>query len=789
MAYQLPLHVDLNFQGNEAQNLVIQNSGGLPSSPSNGQIIFHNGVPKYYLASSGSWFSMSAVSTTGYWANLQGGTSINQSFIVSTGGLISFTGAGIINTNQFNGNTVVAVVDGGTAHSSFPLGELLIGSGTSIAHATGLKFQSSGPLQLIINNAVGSGTLAITPESNTAPIYISPQSLLTVPLVNTIEYNGSGLYFSDQNAVRWKVADFSDSINSFTGPTSIIKGGTNATSFSANAVLFMDNNNVRMTGIVPTATSGQFLAFDGLMWKLATGITNDSIIKAPTNYVRNAIKAGSGIKGLVIYSTGSSPISTGGYQQNSYFEIQSRSDNAILQIYEEGMIPQILICSPSIRFLGTGISPDEATLSMYSSLGIAGSINTNGDTADGGNLITHNGGGTLNTYTGYLQLGIDGTRTTLTRSSTTNRSITIPDRDGTFLVASGINAATSGQYMGYNGSYWIPSTVVASGGSVSDGDKGDITVSGAGSVWTIDNDSVTYAKIQNISAASKILGRGSESGSGDTEEISVGGGLSVSGTTLISTGIFLNSVSTTSPISISGINSPVISTNITSNRLIGRTTAGSGVMEEIRASTGLVLNNLNLSVDYGTSSSTACIGNDNRLTKYVDSFDGILKPSFPLSSTNMQVTGGAGYFNFLGRASTPFPIRRLYVRGTTAGVGAQTAEMGVFKSPLPPNASGQVVTCIWATGSIDSFLSVSATTKHGTTVDNSVACSSGDYLWYGIRINMATTQPFVRACTADWRLGGLLVATGSSVFAAGSGYIANLLPNCEDSAPYIVGLV
>lgn len=53
---------------------------------------------------------------------------------------------------------------------------------------------------------------------------------------------------------------------------------------------------------------------------------------------------------------------------------------------------------------------------------------------------------------------------------------------------------------------------------VSDGDKGDITVSSSGTVWTIDNDAITYAKIQNISATDKLLGR-SSSGAGDIEEI------------------------------------------------------------------------------------------------------------------------------------------------------------------------------------------------------------------------------------------------------------------------------
>ena len=54
-------------------------------------------------------------------------------------------------------------------------------------------------------------------------------------------------------------------------------------------------------------------------------------------------------------------------------------------------------------------------------------------------------------------------------------------------------------------------------GGVADGDKGDITVSVGGTVWTIDPLAVTYAKIQNVSATARVLGRFS-GGAGPIEE-------------------------------------------------------------------------------------------------------------------------------------------------------------------------------------------------------------------------------------------------------------------------------
>lgn len=58
-----------------------------------------------------------------------------------------------------------------------------------------------------------------------------------------------------------------------------------------------------------------------------------------------------------------------------------------------------------------------------------------------------------------------------------------------------------------------------------DGDYGDITISGVGTVLTIDNDVVTFAKVQNI-ATNRILGRTTAS-SGNIEELTVSNGLTL----------------------------------------------------------------------------------------------------------------------------------------------------------------------------------------------------------------------------------------------------------------------
>jgi hypothetical protein len=99
---------------------------------------------------------------------------------------------------------------------------------------------------------------------------------------------------------------------------------------------------------------------------------------------------------------------------------------------------------------------------------------------------------------------------------------------------SGINQAPPGtnwQLVALKGEPGSSGTV----GSLSEGNKGDISVTDGGNTWTINNNSVELANIQEI-ATNRLLGR-STAGQGVVEQITIGAGLQVVNSVLSSSGV------------------------------------------------------------------------------------------------------------------------------------------------------------------------------------------------------------------------------------------------------------
>lgn len=256
-----------------------------------------------------------------------------------------------------------------------------------------------------------------------------------------------------------------------------------------------------------------------------------------------------------------------------------------IDISEEGGAPATVT---SIDFVGS--------MTTASAVGAAGTLTTaHGAQAGGTTHADVVAGGAAGFMTGADKTKLDGIAAGATNGITTQDEGGAAGSNQTTLnfVGSGVSAASVGA---------VTTVTIPGGASIPDGDKGDITTSSSGTVWTIDNDAVTYAKIQNVSATDRLLGRDT-TGSGDIEEITVGGGLEFTGSTgiqrsaltgdvtasagsgsttiandAVTTAKILNSNVTTAKIADANVTLAKLA-NLAQDQFIGRVTASTGVPE------------------------------------------------------------------------------------------------------------------------------------------------------------------------------------------------------------------
>lgn len=166
--------------------------------------------------------------------------------------------------------------------------------------------------------------------------------------------------------------------------------------------------------------------------------------------------------------------------------------------------------------------------------------------ADGRITAASNGSAGSGTVTSVSVIDANGVSGTVA-TSTSTPAITLSLGAITPSSVNGVTITNGG-----SGALTVTSTAGVSGSNT-----GDVTLAGALDYITISGQAITrsainlashvtgdlpLANLAQASAASRLLGRGSASGAGDYQEISIGSGLSMSGTTLSTVGVGTNTI-------------------------------------------------------------------------------------------------------------------------------------------------------------------------------------------------------------------------------------------------------
>lgn len=279
----------------------------------------------------------------------------------------------------------------------------------------------------------------------------------------------------------------------------------------------------------------------------------------------------------------------------------------------------------------------------------------------------------------------------------------------------------------------------------------------------IADDAVTYAKMQNVSATDRLLGRDT-AGAGNTEELTVSGGIEFTGSGGIQTGAFTGDVTKAAGGTALTIAADAVTLaqmqNISTGKLLGRSTAGSGDPEQITASTGLTLSggaltvtnpSVRVKLSAQTASASAALdftsGIDSTYRAYVFELDNVLPATDGATlKVEVSVDGGSNWLTANYKAVTT-----VTAAGGSPGGGQSTSSIEITSGSIE-NTSGYGVG-----GFVRLHTPSNSSTKKMVTFQTS---------WYGTDAN-------IRSCTGSGFYNGANTAINAVRFIMDSGNITS----------------
>lgn len=314
--------VDIDMNNSEIQNAVIHKLSSDPSG-SEGQIYFNTTSQrlKIYDDDASLWIELAAGGSTAF-SSISSGTNTSATMTVGNGASLGFAGSGTVDANRFNGNSDVAVSDGGTGTGSFDAYGVVFGGTTSTA-----SLQSVAPSST-------SGTILRGAGSSSLPSW----STATYP--NTVA-SGDILYASSSNVITGlTVTNSSVLVSSNSGVPSwvaltngkIVIGSTGSTPVGATLTQGTGISITNGAGSITIAANASGIDHGSL-----GGLSDDDhtqyVIKTPTDTARNTITGSTTSVTPLTLAVPSGVISTTiildvqGQSSSSYFQVVANSVN------------------------------------------------------------------------------------------------------------------------------------------------------------------------------------------------------------------------------------------------------------------------------------------------------------------------------------------------------------------------------------------------------------------------------------------------------------------------------